>query len=127
MTPPNATVLVIDDDASVRRALQRLLRAAGYSVQAFPSAAVYLEEPASAPPACLVLDVRMPGMTGIELQQKLRGTARDLPIVFVTGHGDDEIRSQALGGGAVEFLNKPLDEAVLLAAIERALERSRPQ
>jgi FixJ family two-component response regulator len=120
------TVFVIDDDPSVRKALQRLIRAAGYRVEVFASASAYAEESTPAPPACLVLDIRMPGMSGLELQQAIRGTPRGFPVVFITGHGDEEIRSQALASGAVDVLNKPIDETVLLGAIERALALSRP-
>jgi FixJ family two-component response regulator len=119
------TVLVVDDDASVRKALQRLIRAAGYSVEVFASADAYVAAAAPPPPACLVLDIRMPGMSGLELQQRVQGTPSGFPIVFITGHGDDGVRSQALASGAVEVLDKPLDERILLAAIERALDRSR--
>jgi FixJ family two-component response regulator len=122
--PERATVFIVDDDASVRRALQRLIRAAGYHVEAFDNAAAYLGK-ATPPPArcCLVLDIRMPGMSGLDLQRALNGTARAVPIIFITGHGDDDARSQALGAGAVDVLYKPLDEHVLLEAIERALGR----
>ena len=116
-------MLVVDDDASVRRALRRLLRAAGYEVEVFDSGAAYLEREASDAPACLVLDVRMPVMGGLELQRAIDGTSRDLPIVFITGHGDDEVRNRALAAGAVEILDKPLDQAVLLEAIDRAIKR----
>jgi len=117
-------VLVVDDDASVRKGLQRLIRAAGYDVETFDGGAAYLARPAQEPPACLVLDIRMPGMSGFELMQAVAGTPRALPIVFVSGHGDEEMRAQAMGAGAVEVLFKPLDERALLAAIDKALERS---
>jgi FixJ family two-component response regulator len=125
MEPGKPTVCIIDDDTSVRKALQRLIRAAGHQVEAFSSAAAYLEAAPPMAPACLVLDVRMPGMSGLELQQRLEGTPSQFPIVFITGHGDEDVRSQAMASGAVEVLDKPLDEKVLLAAIERALDRSR--
>ena len=118
------TVLIVDDDASVRRALGRLIRAAGYDVEVFAGAADYLARDPPARPACLVLDIRLPGMTGIELQRALEGTALALPIVFITGHGDDAVRDQTLAAGAVDVLYKPVDDHVLLAAIERALWRS---
>ncbi len=126
MVQSRATVYVIDDDASVRRALQRLIRAAGYSVEVFASAGAYVEGAVPTSPACLVLDIRMPGMSGLQLQQAIQGTPRGFPIVFVTGHGDEDVRSQALASGAVDVLYKPLEETILLAAIERALERSQP-
>ena len=122
-----ATVFVVDDDDSVRRALGRLIRAAGYDVEVFSAAADYLVRDAPERPACLVLDIRMPGMTGVELQRTIEGTERGIPIVFITGHGDDVIREQSLAAGAVDVLYKPVDDQVLLAAIERALWRSMRQ
>ena len=117
-------VFIVDDDASVRKALGRLIRAAGYDVELFCCASEYLAREVPTPPACLLLDVRMPGMTGIELQQRIGGTQRDLPIVFITGHGDEAIREKTLAAGAVDVLYKPVDDQVLLAAIEQALSRS---
>ena len=124
MSQNTATVFLVDDDASVRKALKRLIHAAGYGVETFEDAAAFLEGYAAPRArACLVLDIRMPGMSGLELQQALNGTGRALPIVFITGHGDEDARSQALAFGAVDVLHKPLDERVLLEAIERALRR----
>ena len=120
-------VFVVDDDASVRTALLRLIRAAGYEAHADDSAAAYLQGETPKPPACLVLDVRMPGMSGLELHQKAHGTAYALPTVFITGHGDEAVRRQAMALGAVAVLDKPLDQLVLLEAIQKALERGRPQ
>jgi FixJ family two-component response regulator len=118
-------VFIVDDDASVRRALQRLIRAAGYEVEAFANADAYLSAAAPKPGlSCLVLDIRMPGMSGLDLQRTLTATGRQLPIVFITGHGDDDARQQGLAAGAVDVLYKPLDERVLLDAIERALGRA---
>ena len=122
MTP--GKVLVVDDDASVRKSLRRLIRTAGYDVETLEGAAAYLERAAEKPPACLVLDIRMPGMTGLELLRAVAGTARELPIVFISGHGDEDVRAQAIDAGAVEVLDKPLDERTLFAAIDHALERS---
>jgi len=116
------TVFLVDDDASVRRALQRLIRAAGYDVESFPDAAGYLASPAPSLPACIVLDIRMPTMSGFELQSAIAGTSRALPVVFITGHGDEAVRSQALEAGAVDVLFKPIDEEELVSAIEKALE-----
>jgi FixJ family two-component response regulator len=116
------TVFLVDDDPSVRKALQRLIRAAGYDVESFPDAAGYLAaEPPSAP-ACMVLDIRMPAMSGFELQSAIAGTSRALPVVFITGHGDETVRTQALEAGAVDVLFKPIDEEELVSAIEKALE-----
>ena len=127
MTSHAPMVFIVDDDASVRKALGRLVRAAGYEVELFCCAAEFLAREAPPPPACLLLDVRMPGMTGIELQRTIGGTDRDLPIVFITGHGDEAIREKTLAAGAVDVLYKPIDDRVLLGAIERALSRSRRQ
>jgi FixJ family two-component response regulator len=118
-------VLVVDDDASVRKSLFRLIRAAGYDVETLEGAAAYLERAVERPPACLVLDIRMPGLSGLDLLRAVAGTARELPIVFITGHGDDEVRAQAMEAGAVDVLYKPLDETTLLAAIDQALALSR--
>ena len=115
------TVILIDDDASVRKALQRLIRAAGYPVESFADAASYLAWPATPRPACIVLDIRMPAMTGFDLQNAIAGTTRSLPVVFITGHGDEDVRTQALQAGAVDVLFKPIDEEALVAAIEKAL------
>jgi FixJ family two-component response regulator len=127
MTSPAPLVFIVDDDASVRKALGRLVRAAGYEVELFGCASEFLARDVSIRPACLLLDVRMPGMSGIELQQTLGGTQRDLPIVFITGHGDEAVREKTLAAGAVDVLYKPVDDRVLLAAIEQALSRSRRQ
>ena len=116
------TVFLVDDDASVRKALQRLIRAAGYDVESFPDAAGYLASPAPSLPACIVLDIRMPTMSGFELRSAIAGTSRALPVVFITGHGDEAVRSQALEAGAVDVLFKPIDEEELVSAIEKALE-----
>jgi FixJ family two-component response regulator len=116
-----ATVYLVDDDAAVRRGLDRLLRGAGYAVEALPGGAEYLAGPAPAERSCLVLDIRMPGMSGFELQEAIAGTPHARPIVFITGHGDEEVRTRALSAGAVEVLFKPIDMKVLLDAVERAL------
>jgi FixJ family two-component response regulator len=122
MSMSRGTVFLVDDDASVRRALERLIRVAGFDVESFADAAGYL---ASAPPtahACIVLDIRMPAMSGFELQSAIAGTSRALPVVFITGHGDESVRVQALQAGAVDVLFKPIDEEQLVGAIEKALE-----
>ena len=123
---PVPTVFIVDDDASVGKALGRLLRCAGYEVEVFNAAAQYLARSAPQLPACLVVDIRMPGMTGVELQRRIAGTQLALPIVFITGHGDEVVRDQSLAAGAVDVLYKPVDDRALLAAIDRALERSIP-
>ena len=122
---PEGLVYVIDDDASVRRALARLIAAAGFDVETFPSAEAFLHHPATNRPACLVLDVRLPGESGLELQAALGDARRFLPIIFVTGHGTVAGGVRAMKAGAVDFLQKPVDEHELLGGIQRALDRSR--
>ncbi|HUL78063.1 MAG TPA: response regulator [Vicinamibacteria bacterium] len=119
------TVLVVDDDASVRKALRRLLRAAGYEVEVFADAASYLAHREPSPPACVVLDIRMPGTSGFDLQRAISGTGHGLPVVFITGHGGEDVRAQAFEAGAVDVLFKPIDEQALVAAIEKALASRR--
>ena len=121
MTDQKPAVCVVDDDAYVRRALLRLIRSAGYDAEGFASAAAYLARAPIAPPACMVLDLRMPGMNGFELQQRVKGTPLELPVVFITGYGDEKVRRQGLELGAVAVLFKPFKEALLLEAIARAL------
>ena len=114
-------VFLVDDDASVRKALDRLIRAGGYEVEPLADAASFLMCSVPTVPACLVLDIRMPGMSGLELKAAIEGTSLALPVVFITSHGDEDVRSQALASGAVDVLFKPLEAGVLFAAIERAL------
>jgi FixJ family two-component response regulator len=119
-------VFLIDDDGAVRKGLGRLMRAGGYEVELLADAASYLGCSVPPTPACLVLDLRMPGMSGLELQAAISGTPLALPVVFITGHGDEDVRIQALASGAVDVLFKPLDEATLFVAIDRALAVRRP-
>lgn len=123
MTKATAIVSVVDDDAAVRTSLVRLLSAAGYNVQAFASAAEFLARDRSVGPSCLVLDVRMPGVTGLDLQQTLGGAVHQIPIVFITGHGDISMSVKAMKAGAVDFLAKPFERKDLLDAIERAIAK----
>jgi FixJ family two-component response regulator len=118
------TVFVIDDDASVRRALERQLRTAGFRVETFASAQDYVMRAPQAAIACIVTDVRMPGMSGLDLQDSLAQAGRALPMVFITGHGDIPTTVRAMKGGAVNFLPKPFGEREILAAVAEALERS---
>ena len=121
-----SSVFLVDDDASVRRALARLIKSAGHSVQTFASAREFLDTQAGGDgAACLVLDVRMPGITGIDLQRELQTLNRDVPIVFITGHGDIPMSVKAMKAGAVDFLPKPVKDTDLLRAIEQALARAR--
>jgi RNA polymerase sigma factor (sigma-70 family) len=122
--PAAGLVFVVDDDASVRKSLARLVRAAGYEVEAFTSVRDFLTRPPYDGPCCLVLDVRMPGRTGLDLQEALRATGDRLSIVFITGHGDVRASVKAMKGGAVDFLTKPLDEETLLPAIQKAVART---
>ncbi|WP_018437394.1 response regulator transcription factor [Paraburkholderia atlantica] len=122
MNQTNTRVFIVDDDGSVRSALARLLRASGYQVECFDSPEAFLERAdLTSVPACLVLDLQMPGMTGLEVQRKLDQL---LPIVFLTGHGDIGSSVDAMKGGAVDFLSKPVRDSLLLAAVERALARA---
>lgn len=123
--PMKPTVFVIDDDASVREALSSLIRSVGLRVGIFPSAQEFLRHGRTDTPACLVLDVRLPGLNGLELQQQLIRDGVQLPIIFITGHGDIPMSVRAIKAGAVEFLTKPFRERDLLRAIEQAIERDR--
>ncbi len=118
-------VFVIDDDAAVRGSLGRLLRSVGLNAQLFASALDFLNYDRPNGPACLVLDVRLPGQSGLELQRELHAANVQLPIVFITGHGDIPMSVQAMKGGAVEFLTKPFREQDLLDAIQAGLDRDR--
>lgn len=122
--PVTALVFVVDDDASVRKSLARLVKAAGYEAEAFGSVRDFLARPPYEGPCCLVLDVRMPGLTGLDLQDALRAAGQHLAIVFITGHRDVPVSVKAMKGGAVDFLTKPVDEATLLAAIRQAVART---
>jgi FixJ family two-component response regulator len=120
-----SSVFLVDDDASVRRALTRLIKSAGYNVRTFASAREFLDtKTASEEAGCLVLDVRMPGLTGLDLQRELQSMNRNLPIVFITGHGDIPMSVNAMKAGAVDFLPKPVKDTVLLRAIEQAITRA---
>jgi FixJ family two-component response regulator len=121
----SGTVFVIDDDASVRRALERKLRTAGFRVETFESAQDYVARAPQADVACILTDVRMPGMSGLDLQESLAQAGRALPMVFITAHGDVRTTVRAMKGGAVDFLPKPLSEGEILTAVAQALERSR--
>jgi FixJ family two-component response regulator len=120
-----SVVYVVDDDESVRRALARLIRGAGHGVETFPSAAAFLESPAASHPACLVLDVRLPGASGLDLQVALAETGRSMPIIFITGYASVPMSVRAMKSGAVDFLQKPFDDQELLDGIQRALARDR--
>jgi FixJ family two-component response regulator len=118
-------VFVIDDDESIREALNSLIRSVGLSVETFASAQEFLQSPRPDVPACLILDVRMPGLSGLDLQRDLAEANIHIPIIFVTGHGDIPMSVRAMKAGAVEFLTKPFRDQDLLDAIQQALERDR--
>jgi FixJ family two-component response regulator len=114
-------IAVVDDDDSVRESLGGLFRSVGFAVQVFPSAADFLKSDDLPKTACVILDVRMPGMTGLELQRRLGASHRELPVIFMTAHDDAQTRSQALNDGAVDYLIKPFSEEALLDAVHAAL------
>jgi FixJ family two-component response regulator len=114
-------ICIVDDDASVREALEGLLRSAGFRVEVFRSAAEFLASARVSDAACAILDVRMPGMGGLELQEELVGSNRALPIIFITAHCDEDARGRALERGAIDFLRKPFSDDALLDAIGAAL------
>jgi FixJ family two-component response regulator len=125
MSEDKAIVFVVDDDPSMRRALESLLRSVGHDVRLFSSAPEFMSAPRDDAPGCLVLDVRLPGMSGLAFQQELTKAGVALPIIFVTGHGDVPMTVRAMKAGAAEFLTKPFDDQVLLDAVHAALERDR--
>lgn len=118
-------VYLVEDDEQVRAAFGSLIRSAGHRVEMFESPAAFLSRHRHSNDGCLVLDVRLPGMSGLELQNTLRSAGNDIPIVFITGHGDIPMTVQAMKGGAVEFLAKPVQEQQLLQAVEQALQSNR--
>jgi FixJ family two-component response regulator len=120
-----AIVFVIDDDESIREALKSLIRSVGLSVETFASAHEFLQSTRPDVPACLILDVRMPGLSGLDLQRDLTETKIQIPIIFITGHGDIPMSVRAMKAGAVEFLTKPFRDQDLLDAIQQALEGDR--
>lgn len=121
----DAMVFVIDDDESIRESLKSLIRSVGLSVRTFASADEFLQNELPNIPACLILDVRMPGLSGLDLQRDLGETNIRIPIIFITGHGDIPMSVRAMKAGAVEFLTKPFRDQDLLDAIQQALERDR--
>ena len=127
MNAPTATVFVIDDDQSVRKSLQRLLDAAGHKTELFNSASEFLSRSPHPGPSCIIIDVRMPGLTGIDLQKALIDSGRDEQLVFITAHGDIPMCAQAMKAGAVDFLPKPFKPKQLMESVERALARSNEQ
>ena len=125
MPQPEAVIAIVDDDASVREGLSSLIRSAGLQVEAFESAQEFLARPCADAPSCLVLDLQMPGLSGLDLQKRMAQVGLEIPIVFLTGHGNIPASVQAMKAGAVEFLTKPFDEQDLLQAIQEAIVRDR--
>ena len=125
MTEIPSIVFVVDDDASVRNALKSLIRSVGLQVELFGSAQEFLQSKRPDAPSCLILDIRLPGISGLDFQRKLAEAGNSIPIIFITGHGDIPMSVRAMKGGAVEFLTKPFRDQDLLDAIHVALERDR--
>jgi len=125
VTSSAPVVFVVDDDSSVRDSLRRLISSVGFGVEVFPIAQAFLKARRPDVPGCLVLDVRLPGLSGLDLQRELADTEAALPIIFLTGHGDIPMSVRAMKAGAVEFLTKPFREQDLLDAIRGAIERDR--
>jgi RNA polymerase sigma factor (sigma-70 family) len=123
----SATVFVIDDDPSVREAIDSLIRSVGINVRTFASAQEFMTSKRPDAPACLVLDVRMPGLSGLDLQRELANAGIRIPVIFITGHGDIPMSVRAMKAGAVEFLTKPFRDQDLLDAISQAIERDRAE
>jgi len=124
MSHATPIVFVVDDDVSVRESLESLIRWAGWQPETFASAQEFLSRPRVLAPSCLVLDVNLPGLNGLDLQKRVAVDRTDMPIIFITGYGDVPMTVQAMKAGAVEFLTKPFGDDVLLSAIRHALERS---
>ena len=124
-TPPrsDAVIAIVDDDLSAREGLSSLIRSAGLQVETFASAPEFLARPSAETPNCLVLDLQLPGLSGLDLQKRMAESGLEIPIIFLTGHGDIPASVKAMKAGAVEFLTKPFDEQELLRAIQEAIER----
>jgi FixJ family two-component response regulator len=124
MSPATPIVFVVDDDISVRESLELLIRCEGWQPETFASAREFLDRPRPLVPSCLVLDVSLPGLNGLDLQHRVAADRTDMPIIFITGYGNVPMTVQAMKAGAVEFLTKPFSDEVLLNAIRQALARS---
>ena len=122
--PEDIVVSIVDDDVSVRRSTRRLLRSSGFRAEAFASAEEFLDSESAGATACLILDLRMPGMNGLELQRRLAQNGNPLPVIFLSAHASEEDERSALRAGAVRFLRKPISKEALLSAIRDALKRS---
>jgi len=125
MRQPNAVIAVVDDDPSAREGLESLIRSAGWKVECYRSAQEFLARSHTEVPNCLILDLQLPGLSGLDLQKRMAEVGLEIPIVFLTGHGNIPASVQAMKAGAVEFLTKPFDDEELLQAIHEAIERDR--
>lgn len=125
VSPTSSTVFVVDDDISVRESLEMLIRHEGWTAETFRSAQEFLDHAPVPVPSCLVLDISLPGLNGLELQKRVAVERPEIPIIFITGHGDIPMTVQAMKAGAVEFLTKPFGDEALLRAIRNAIERSK--
>ncbi|MGC1647007.1 MAG: response regulator transcription factor [Candidatus Sulfotelmatobacter sp.] len=125
MSTVTPIVFIVDDDVSVRESLELLIQNEGWQAETFASAHEFLDHPRTALPSCLILDVSLPGVNGLELQQRVAADRTDMPIIFITGHGDIPMTVRAMKAGAIEFLTKPFSDEALLKAIRLALQRSR--
>ncbi len=121
----DAIIAIVDDDPSVRKGLERLIRSVGWKSETFASAQEFLARPPAEAPSCLVLDLQLPGLSGLDLQKRMAEVGLETPIVFLTGHGNIPASVQAMKAGAIEFLTKPVDEDGLIKAIQEAIERDR--
>jgi FixJ family two-component response regulator len=125
MSDATPIVFIVDDDVSVRESLELLIRYEGWQAEMFPSADAFLSRPRALVPSCLILDLSLPGLSGLDLQKRIASERTDMPIIFITGHGDVPSTVQAMKAGAIEFLTKPFTDDSLLNAIRQAIERSR--
>jgi len=125
MSTVTPIVFIVDDDISVRESLELLIQTEGWQAETFASAQDFLNHPRAALPSCLILDVSLPGLNGLELQQRVAAERNDMPIIFITGHGDIPMTVRAMKAGAIEFLTKPFSDEALLHAIRQAFQRSR--
>jgi FixJ family two-component response regulator len=125
MSDARPIVFIVDDDVSVRESLELLIRYEGWQAEMFPSADAFLSRPRALVPSCLILDLSLPGLSGLDLQKRIASERTDMPIIFITGHGDVPSTVQAMKAGAIEFLTKPFTDDSLLNAIRQAIERSR--
>ncbi len=123
LSETHPTLFIVDDDASVRKGVGRFLQSAGFSTKLFASSQEFLEYERSDGPSCLVLDVQMPGLNGLELQEEMAARGISIPIIFITGHGDIPMTVKAMKSGAIDFLPKPFEDEMLLSSIDKALEK----